>query len=211
MDYLRSRPISSAYFNQITEAERKELSVPGHTKAGYFVKTVDVYDYFDPSVMQAAISTIIIYILTAGYVVASPTANPISDAILFSLGMEKREEIVHYDYDGETPTPYYVMDTRGKKISPYMEKMISSFGLSLSIKHDHPNFEGQLSPREKDVVKWVMKGNSNKEIARELFLSEATVKKHLSNIFDKLGIKNRVQLINLCNREARDGQSPLSQ
>jgi DNA-binding CsgD family transcriptional regulator len=204
MDYLRSCPVSAAYFNQISEAERQELSVPGHTKAGYFVKTVDVYDYFDPSVMQASISTIITYILTAGYVVASPTANPVSDAILFSLGMEKKEEIVHYDYDGETPTPYYVMDTRGKKILPYMEKMISSFGLSLSIKHDYSSSEDKLSPREREVVKWVMKGSSNKEIARELFLSEATVKKHLSNIFEKLGIKNRVQLINLYNAESRN-------
>ncbi|SFS66716.1 helix-turn-helix transcriptional regulator [Paenibacillus sp. BC26] len=197
MSYLRSSPVSAAYFNQLTDAERRGLSVPAHTKSGYFVLAVDVLDYFDQSVMQASISTFITYILTAGYVVASPTANPVSEAILTGLGMDKIDEIVHSDYDGETQTPYYVMDTRGKKILPYMEKMISSFGLSFAAKTERTDVLERLSPREREVVQEVVKGGSNKEIARDLYLSEVTIKKHLSNIFEKLGIKNRVQLINL--------------
>ncbi|MFC5528168.1 response regulator transcription factor [Cohnella yongneupensis] len=81
------------------------------------------------------------------------------------------------------------MDTRGTKILPYMDKMISSFGLSLTSKQDRSNLDCRLSPREQEVVHCVINGSSNKDIARELFLSEATVKKLLSNIFEKLDIK----------------------
>ena len=53
---------------------------------------------------------------------------------------------------------------------------------------------GLLSGREQEIVQLVRKGYSNQEIARQLLISEATVKKHLSNIFEKLGISRRTQL-----------------
>ena len=52
-----------------------------------------------------------------------------------------------------------------------------------------------LTPREAQVVAIVAEGFSNREIARELILSEHTVKKHLFRIFDKLGISSRVELV----------------
>ncbi|WP_165822338.1 helix-turn-helix transcriptional regulator [Paenibacillus montanisoli] len=198
MEYLMSRPISSSYFNQISEAERKALCVPGHTIAGYFVKTLDMYDLFDPGMMLATVSTFIHYLLTAGYVVATSISNPITDSFADSLGLEKTT-IVHYDYDGQTPMPYRVLDTRGNKIMNYLNKMITSFGLSETKDEDKDEVKpkDRLSIREREVVNQLMKGRSNKEIANELFLSETTVKKHLTNIFDKLGVKNRAQLISL--------------
>ena len=51
-----------------------------------------------------------------------------------------------------------------------------------------------LSPRETDVLGAVARGASNAEIAAELWLSEATVKTHLSNVMAKTGTTNRVQL-----------------
>ncbi len=54
-----------------------------------------------------------------------------------------------------------------------------------------------LSPREVDVLTWVAKGESNKEIARSLHLSEATVKSHLLHIFSKLGVNDRTQAVTL--------------
>ena len=51
-----------------------------------------------------------------------------------------------------------------------------------------------LSDREKDVVQLVAQGHRNKEIAEKLFISEQTVKNHLHNIFDKLGVSDRLEL-----------------
>jgi DNA-binding CsgD family transcriptional regulator len=53
-----------------------------------------------------------------------------------------------------------------------------------------------LSAREAEIVGLVSQGYSNKEIEDELFISLATVKKHLFNVFKKLKVKNRVQLTN---------------
>lgn len=50
-----------------------------------------------------------------------------------------------------------------------------------------------LSPRELDVLRAVACGMSNANIATELFLSETTVKTHISAVFTKLGTQNRVQ------------------
>lgn len=52
-----------------------------------------------------------------------------------------------------------------------------------------------LTPREEQVVALVSEGLSNRQVARELSLSEHTVKKYLFHIFDKLGISTRVELV----------------
>jgi two-component system, NarL family, nitrate/nitrite response regulator NarL len=51
-----------------------------------------------------------------------------------------------------------------------------------------------LTPRERQVVVSLCEGNSNKRIARQLNLTEGTVKVHLSNIYNKLGVANRTAL-----------------
>ncbi len=51
----------------------------------------------------------------------------------------------------------------------------------------------KLTKREKDVLALLVKGNSNKEMAVNMFISEKTVKNHLTSIFRKLGVKDRTQ------------------
>ncbi len=55
--------------------------------------------------------------------------------------------------------------------------------------------ETSLSPREIEVLKLVAAGRSNREIGKELFLSETTVKSHLVHIFGKLGVKSRTSAV----------------
>lgn len=55
----------------------------------------------------------------------------------------------------------------------------------------------KLTDREREVLRLLGTGASNKEIARTLFVSEATVKSHLVHIFDKLGVDNRGRAINV--------------
>ncbi|MFJ9331171.1 response regulator [Streptomyces sp. NPDC101230] len=52
-----------------------------------------------------------------------------------------------------------------------------------------------LSAREREVLVLVAKGTTNREIAAELFISEATVKTHLTHIFAKLGTKDRAAAV----------------
>jgi len=51
-----------------------------------------------------------------------------------------------------------------------------------------------LTPRELDIVATIVAGYSNREIARQLSISEDTVKNHLTNVFDKVGVSSRLEL-----------------
>jgi DNA-binding CsgD family transcriptional regulator len=55
-----------------------------------------------------------------------------------------------------------------------------------------------LSNREAEVAELVSKGLSNKEVANRLFVTEKTVKFHLTNIYKKMQVKSRAQLIVWC-------------
>ena len=50
-----------------------------------------------------------------------------------------------------------------------------------------------LTPREVEILRWVAAGASNCAIARQLFVTEQTVKFHLSNVYRKLGVANRTE------------------
>lgn len=55
----------------------------------------------------------------------------------------------------------------------------------------------ELSVRELDVLRLVASGCSNPRIAKELFIGEATVKTHLSHVFEKLGVNDRTRAVTL--------------
>jgi DNA-binding NarL/FixJ family response regulator len=52
-----------------------------------------------------------------------------------------------------------------------------------------------LTPREQDVLRSLVKGATNKEIANELFISEKTVKSHLNQVFKKMNVSRRLEAI----------------
>lgn len=58
-----------------------------------------------------------------------------------------------------------------------------------------PNRErAQLSQREREIIILIAQGYKNKEIAEKMFITEQTVKNHLHNVFDKLGVSDRLEL-----------------
>ncbi len=78
-----------------------------------------------------------------------------------------------------------------------IEKVLSAEEKSLAkINIQHIMDEFNLSKREIDVVELLFLGLKNAEIAQKLFVSEVTVKKHLQNIYEKVGVSNRTTLIN---------------
>jgi two-component system, NarL family, response regulator LiaR len=54
-----------------------------------------------------------------------------------------------------------------------------------------------ITPRELEILELIAQGLSNKEIADRVFVSENTVKTHLSRVFDKLGARRRTQAVQL--------------
>jgi DNA-binding NarL/FixJ family response regulator len=58
-----------------------------------------------------------------------------------------------------------------------------------------------LTPREFDVLKWVVKGKTNQEIGMELGISQKTVEKHLESVFAKLKVTSRVEAAVLAVQE----------
>ena len=55
--------------------------------------------------------------------------------------------------------------------------------------------DGTLSKREREVLALVADGTTNREAARRLFVSEATIKTHLLHIYDKLGVRDRAAAV----------------
>ena len=55
----------------------------------------------------------------------------------------------------------------------------------------------EISKREREIIDLLLKGKTNTDIEKELFISLHTVKNHIYNIYQKLGVKNRLQMNNL--------------
>ncbi|KAB8330753.1 response regulator transcription factor [Scytonema tolypothrichoides VB-61278] len=76
-----------------------------------------------------------------------------------------------------------------------MEKLITQASSSTS-KHreSSPTVPAELPARERDVLRLIGTGATNREIAQRLFISEGTVKSYVTNLFNRLNLKNRAQL-----------------
>lgn len=76
-----------------------------------------------------------------------------------------------------------------------MEKMVDGILHSSTVKTEPIEPElAQLTPRELDVLNLIGKGSTNREIARQLYITEGTVKTHMTHIFNRLNLRNRSQL-----------------
>jgi len=74
------------------------------------------------------------------------------------------------------------------------EKLATRHGIGLEDStRAEPTSDDRLTPREREVLKLVADGLSNKEVAGRLFISEVTVKVHLRHIYEKLGVRNRME------------------
>ncbi|MDQ0351493.1 DNA-binding NarL/FixJ family response regulator [Alkalibacillus filiformis] len=96
----------------------------------------------------------------------------------------------------DAPTPQvieaiYTIHKGDSYIHPIMTKKLVDW---YQKKKNEPDVN-ELTNREKEVLQLVVEGLSNKEIAQQLYISDTTVKIHVSNILKKLKVKSRSQLI----------------
>ncbi len=58
-----------------------------------------------------------------------------------------------------------------------------------------PRVVNELTPREQEVLAWVARGKTNAEVAQILWLAPSTVRKHLENVYAKLGVSTRTAAV----------------
>ncbi|HZG56252.1 LuxR family transcriptional regulator [Paenibacillus sp.] len=203
LDFLLDKPLSSAYFRSLDKGQLDAMRVPADSQYGLFVYGIDVADFGDEALRADAGLHFITLMLTGGFIAGSPPPLPFFREVHRRLGCETAEA-VHTDYDGRTPAYTYYLDTRGPRLHEYLRKTMAQLGLDAP-PEPGPRTEADLSmltEREAEIVALIGKGLKNADVASRLFLSEITVKKHLTSIFHKLGVSNRTQLVSkLFDRE----------
>ncbi|NUL48842.1 response regulator transcription factor [Cellulosimicrobium funkei] len=75
------------------------------------------------------------------------------------------------------------------------QKLIADYVSRPAVRTPDATVLGPLTDRELDVMRLVATGRSNAELAAELFLSEQTIKTHVSRILAKLGLRDRTQIV----------------
>lgn len=121
-------------------------------------------------------------------------------AILSNLLSEtEKEGFVRIYVDAGKPIAKMLNQANIKEISPgYIRRILTAFaqeGLEKDISsiRDRTSPFEHLTDREREVLNLIARGYTNKDIARELVITVGTVKRHLSNIYSKLDVRNRTQ------------------
>lgn len=114
-------------------------------------------------------------------------------ALQKALGLAEPEGFVRLFLDEGRPMIELLRRAVGQGIhASYAVQLLNTVGDS----DDFPRSLGPpLSERELDILRWIAAGYSNQEVAQELVIAVSTVKKHVNNIYGKLGVGNRTSAV----------------
>lgn len=208
MGYLKEDPLAGPYLASLTPQQLRALESPGGKPQGWFIRTIDTEDWTDRSLSLACADLIFAYMCRGAILVASPPPIEVGIKAHVGIGFEPVPGAEHTNYDGKTPTAVFALDTRGERLVRYLQAMLRRIGVEWGPPEPQggapagpqpgPKLDfGGLTEREQEVVALVLEGLTNVEIAERLFVTEATVKKHLTSIYERLQVKSRSQLVRL--------------
>ena len=106
--------------------------------------------------------------------------------VLKESGAEQLLESIRVVHGGE----YFV----GRECMADLVSAVRTRGVTIQGKPPRPRADFGLTTRERQIVSAVVNAYQNKEIAEKFAISEKTVKHHLTNIFNKVGVSNRLEL-----------------
>lgn len=211
LEYLQQQPVTGNYFHGLDAAALAEYNTPAHQTSNWFVRLVDTRDPGDNSARAVLFRDLTAMLIRPARFITS-TPLEFYQALLASFGFEKLATPPHHDFGKERPAPYFMLDLRGENLARHLHAMIRQHAgdavqlpfesLLAATGRDQPQERRaqqqlleKLSPREQQVALLASEGLPNCTIAARLNIGEVTVKKHMGNIFSKLGIRNRSELI----------------
>ena len=110
--------------------------------------------------------------------------------IVKALQVGAKGYILKQDFEGILPALNAVYQGQ----SVFGDKIVHKIPELIKTKDEFDFGKYNISDKEKDIIKQVAKGYSNKEIAGNLFLSEGTVRNYISSILEKLSLRDRTQM-----------------
>lgn len=170
--------------------------------ASYGEEAVDLYQQFHPDIVLMDIRMPVMTGIEAGKEILAkdPDARIIylttflqDEYIIDALKYGAKGYLLKTDYESLISAIEAVM--KGQRVfgDEIVAKIPSYLEQDKTVKKANP-LVAQLSEKERDLIYWVAQGLNNKEIAQEMHFSEGTIRNYLSEILDKLAIRDRTQL-----------------
>ncbi|MDD9271648.1 LuxR C-terminal-related transcriptional regulator [Paenibacillus sp. GCM10023248] len=181
--YLQRNPFTCDYFGTAEWEEAKRCG-------GWFIRLIDIDNPEDEALRHDSFRLRMSYIQPGTIVIACPPPLPFYEDALLQLGFAQVLEVRHTGYGAERPSICYVLDLRGERQEAFLNKL-AEWDDAQPIAFSSE----RLTKQEAKVASMLLQGHSNEEMAAMLFVSVITIKKHLSAIYRKTNVHNRVQFM----------------